>query len=98
MKRFQVYFLECSDGTIYTGVTSQLHIRLWQHETGFYPESYTAKRLPVRLLGHIPFPNAIDAIHFEKQVKKWRASKKRAIALGNVLDVHFLAKKYTPRK
>jgi putative endonuclease len=50
MKQSYVYILKCSDDSYYTGVTSNLTKRLFQHETGFYPDCYTANKRPVELV------------------------------------------------
>jgi putative endonuclease len=34
MKKWFVYILECSDGTLYTGITTDINRRLNQHNTG----------------------------------------------------------------
>ena len=50
MKQSYVYILKCSDNTYYTGVTSNLSQRIFQHETGFYPDCYTVNRRPIELV------------------------------------------------
>ncbi len=98
MKRYCVYFLECSDGTVYTGVTSQLHVRLWRHQHAYYPGSYTASRLPVTLLGYVEFQWIQDAIKFEKKAQCWSAAKKRALAAGKLEELKRLSKKKFRKK
>jgi putative endonuclease len=46
---FLVYILECSDGSYYTGSTNNIQNRLWQHQQGTEPHSYTYPRRPVKL-------------------------------------------------
>jgi putative endonuclease len=43
------YVLECSDGSLYCGVTTSLDRRLDQHNRGI-ASRYTRARLPVRLV------------------------------------------------
>ncbi len=81
MKRGCVYILQCSDGSYYTGCTSNLEGRLWEHETGFYP-GYTSARRPVKLLWAEEFENIADAVAFERQVKGWSRKKKEALIQG----------------
>lgn len=48
--RWTVYMLRCADGTLYTGVTTDLHRRLRQHnglESG--GAKYTRSRRPCRI-------------------------------------------------
>jgi putative endonuclease len=75
-KQFYVYILASKrNGTLYTGVTSNLIQRVWQHKhevvKGF-TNKYNVKIL-VYFEGH---PNAESAIIREKQIKKWRRAWK----------------------
>jgi len=79
MKTYYVYILSCSDGSYYTGVTSNLTQRLEDHQHRKHLNSYTAKRLPVRLVFHCTFSEITLAIAAEKQIKKWSRAKKEAL-------------------
>jgi putative endonuclease len=83
MNQYFVYILHCNDGSYYTGVTNDIERRLWEHETCFYPNAYTSKRLPVTLVFWEKFQTPDHAIEFEKQVKGWSRKKKEAIIAGN---------------
>ncbi len=83
MKQYYVYILKCSDNSYYTGVTSNLEIRLLQHQSGKYPENYTHHRSPVELVFSYEFNEIEQAITFEKQVKGWSRKKKEAIINDN---------------
>ena len=48
VRRFYVYILRCSDGSLYTGYTADLRRRLARHNSG-RGSKYTASRLPVEL-------------------------------------------------
>ena len=48
------YILECSDGSYYTGSTSNLELRILQHQNG-EGSNYTRKHLPVKLIGIMHF-------------------------------------------
>ncbi len=73
-----VYILECSDKTLYTGVTSDLEKRIYQHSIGHFPSCYTYKRRPIRLVYIESFKWIEDAIAHEKKFKKWSSKKKWA--------------------
>lgn len=45
-----VYILQCSDGSLYTGITTDLPRRLHEHNHGSRGARYTRSRRPVRLL------------------------------------------------
>ncbi len=79
MHYMAVYILQCADGAYYTGVTNDLGRRLQEHQTGYNPKAYTFKRRPVKMVFYEWFPDAGQAIAFEKQVKGWRREKKEAL-------------------
>ncbi len=93
MKISYVYILKCSDGTYYTGITSNLTQRIIDHQTGRYKGSYTSKRRPVELVFYAEFTDINIAIEKEKQIKKWSKAKKEALINGNFKDLPNLAKK-----
>lgn len=64
---WQVYLLKCSDGTIYTGCTSNLEERLIRHNRG--EVSYTSTRLPIEVVTFITFIDKYKAYNFEKYLK-----------------------------
>jgi len=93
MQQSFVYILQCSDETYYTGVTSNLTQRLFQHEIGHYPDCYTFKRRPLCLVFYCEFTDINLAIEKEKQIKKWSKAKKLALINGDYDDLANLAKK-----
>jgi len=93
MKQSYVYILKCSDNTYYTGVTSNLGQRMFQHDTAFFPDCYTASRRPVQLVFLAEFTDINVAIEKEKQIKKWSRLKKEALINGDFDALPNLAKK-----
>ncbi len=93
MKHYFIYILKCSDGTYYTGVTSNLEKRVLQHKIGHYKNSYTSNRQPVELVFHTSFFDINEAIRKEKQIKKWSKRKKEALIRGEYQLLPNLAKK-----
>ena len=75
------YILECSDGSFYTGSTSNIELRLLQHQNG-EGANYTKKRLPVELKYIEEFQNIDDAFYREKQLQGWSHKKKKALIDG----------------
>ncbi len=66
------------NGTIYTGVTSNIMQRIWQHREGILPgftKRYSAKRL-VWFEQHGAMESAIAR---EKQIKAWKREWKLAL-------------------
>ncbi|HEY5123746.1 MAG TPA: GIY-YIG nuclease family protein [Ignavibacteria bacterium] len=75
-----VYILKCSDGTYYTGCTSDLEDRINRHLKG--ENTYTKYRLPVVLVSYIAFTDKYKAFEFEKYLKSGSGkafSKKRLL-------------------
>ena len=93
MQLSYVYILRCSDGTYYTGVTSELNKRIIEHKSGKYNDSYTFRRRPLELVFYAEFTDINQAILVEKQIKKWSKVKKEALINDNLDDLPNLAKK-----
>ena len=75
-KQFYVYILASKrNGTIYTGVTSNLVQRVWQHKNKMI-EGFTQKYNVKILVYYEAHGNAENAIMREKQIKKWRRNWK----------------------
>jgi putative endonuclease len=81
---FAVYILASRrNGTLYTGVTSNLVQRVWQHREKFV-DGFTRQHDVSRLIWYEVHENAESAIAKEKQLKKWnRAWKIRLIERSN---------------
>jgi len=71
-----VYILECSDKTLYTGITTNLEKRLEQHNHGQDGAKYTRPRRPVKCLYHEKQPNRSEATKREFAIKKLNRSDK----------------------
>ena len=70
-------------GTLYTGVTSDLEVRIALHRGGLGSEFVSKHRL-FRLVCVQTFATAAEAIAQEKRLKKWQRSWKiRLIEKGN---------------
>ena len=78
MKFYYVYILNCSDNSFYTGMTSDLDKRLFQHKEGKTFDGYTNDKRPVELVWHIQCNDPNDAIKIEKQIKGWSRKKERS--------------------
>jgi len=79
MKLYRVYILtNVSRSTLYTGITSTLPGRIWEHKEEVH-SSFTAKYNVNRLVYFETFLRVDDAIAREKQLKGWRRSKKVAL-------------------
>jgi predicted GIY-YIG superfamily endonuclease len=81
-----VYILRCSDGSYYTGCTTNIEQRYGEHQAGETP-GYTATRLPVEMVWADEFQTIHDAIDFERQIKRWSRAKKEALIAGRFNDL-----------
>ncbi|HLT53853.1 MAG TPA: GIY-YIG nuclease family protein [Flavobacteriaceae bacterium] len=91
MYLYYVYILKCSDGLTYTGITNNISRRLIEHQKGLDIDCFTFKRRPVKLIFHQEFNDVLQAIYFEKKIKKWSAKKKVALAEGTFDMLQILA-------
>jgi len=82
-----MYIVGSLSGTLYIGMTGNLHKRVFEHK--FHRiEGLTDKYQVERLLYWESFDDVQKAINREKQLKGWRRSKK--IALIESLNPHWL--------
>jgi putative endonuclease len=76
MKPGYVYMMANKHNTVlYTGVTSGLKTRGYQHKTG-QGSQFTARYKVNKLVWFDEYPDIRDAIAREKQLKKWKRSWK----------------------
>ena len=68
MKRWVLYIIECSDGSLYTGITTDLNKRIKSHNEG-KASKYTRVRTPIKL-------EHIELFDSESQARKREAAIK----------------------
>lgn len=95
MKEFCVYILQCSDGSYYTGLSSNIEQRLLEHKTGKFPDCYTFNKRPFELVFYQVFHDFNQAMLFEKKVKGWSRRKKRALIEEKWENLPMLSKNHT---
>ena len=78
---WSVYVVRCADGTLYTGVTTDLDRRLAQHDAG-RGAAYTRGRGPVALLYSRRGFTRSDALKREAAIKSLPRVGKLALARG----------------
>lgn len=72
------YILECHDGTLYTGWTTDLTHRVAAHNSG-RGAKYTKGRRPVRLVYYETFATKEEAMSREYAIKHLSAAQKRSL-------------------
>jgi putative endonuclease len=83
---FYCYILECSDGSYYTGWSTDPERRLVQHNRGTGAR-YTRSRRPVRLVYVEELPDKVAALKRERAIKALKRPKKQKLITNNVLQV-----------
>ena len=72
---WHVYIIECSDGSLYTGITNDLDKRITAHNDG-WGAKYTKSRRPVRLRYSEPAADRKNASQREYAIKSLPIVKK----------------------
>jgi putative endonuclease len=75
---YSVYIVASRSGVLYTGITSDLQHRVWQHKNGTF-EGFTKKYKCNRLVFFERYDQVQSAIGREKQIKGWTRAKKLAL-------------------
>ena len=73
-----VYMLRCKDGSLYTGWTNDLELRLAMHNSG-RGAKYTRGRGPLELVYSEELPDKEAALRRECAIKKLRREQKLAL-------------------
>jgi predicted GIY-YIG superfamily endonuclease len=93
-----VYILLCSDGSYYTGSTSDIQRRLFEHQEGLSPIAYTFQRRPVKLVWSEEVANLDEALLHEHQIKGWSRAKKEALIRGDFQAIHAIVRDERKRR
>jgi putative endonuclease len=74
-----VYLLQCADGSLYCGWTTDVERRVTAHQSGT-ASRYTRSRLPVELAAAFPVADRSAAMREEARIKRLpRAAKLRLV-------------------
>ncbi|NIF78941.1 GIY-YIG nuclease family protein [Paraburkholderia sp. Cy-641] len=76
-----LYLLECSDGSVYTGIATDVAARFDKHTSGMGAR-YTRSHKPVRVLASFELADRSSASRAEYWVKRLAPPEKRALAAG----------------
>ena len=78
---YYTYIMSNRSKTIYTGMTNNLHKRVFQHKLGIN-EGFTKKYKLDRLVYWETYGNVLEAIAREKEIKGWLRIKKIQLIVG----------------
>jgi putative endonuclease len=76
MTMWYVYILECSDKTLYTGLTNDLKRRVTEHNNSKLGAKYTRGRRPVKLVYSKRIKDKARALQEEYRIKKLSRQEK----------------------
>ena len=77
-KRWYLYILRCGDGTLYTGITTDIETRLSQHRSG-KGAKYTRGRGPLELVYREQCEDHSQALQRELAVKAMSREEKLSL-------------------
>jgi predicted GIY-YIG superfamily endonuclease len=80
MPTWTVYILRCGDGSLYTGITTDIERRLRAHAAG-KGGAYTRSHLPVTLVWRKASRSGTAARKREAKIKTWNKQEKEAFLL-----------------
>ena len=77
--RYHVYMMASLSRRIYTGVTSDLPRRVFEHKHHLDPKSHSARYRITRLVYFEECPTAHAMVRREREIKGWTRAKKVAL-------------------
>ena len=81
-KKWYLYVVECADGTLYTGITTNVNRRLKEHNHSGKAAKYTRSRRPVKLLMTKEYTTHSEALTEEWRFKKMNRKQKLEVING----------------
>lgn len=81
-----VYIVKCSDGSYYTGWTTDLDKRMKEHNTGVRGAKYTRGRRPVTLVYYEEYETSNEAQSREWHIKQLSRKEKERLVMSKISD------------
>ena len=79
------YIITNKNNTVlYSGVTSDLRGRIWEHKSKFFPNGFSAKYNCEKIVWYEVFPTIGEAIEREKHIKA--GSRKKKLELIKIMN------------
>lgn len=76
MQDYSVYLVRCRDGSLYTGIATDVTRRLAEHESSAKGAKYLRGKGPLKLVFHKKIGNRSLASKVERQVKRLSSAEK----------------------
>lgn len=70
------YIVKCADGSLYTGITTDLERRVVEHNTSTLGATYTSARRPVELVRSVSKETRAEACREEYRIKRLNKQQK----------------------
>lgn len=84
MKTWFVYILQCADGSLYTGISTDVGRRTREHNgAGRLGARYTRGRRPVQVVYQEATLGRADAVRRESQIKRLSRADKLALIVAS---------------
>jgi putative endonuclease len=93
---WMVYILRCSDGSLYTGITTNLQRRILEHNAPAGGSKYTRPRRPVVLVYNEAAASRSEAMQRESQIKSLPLPKKQQLLASLTAPAAISAEKESP--
>ncbi len=75
---YYVYILKCGDGSLYTGITTDVERRLSEHKSGAGGH-YTRAKKVVKIVYTEKYKDRSSALKREAEIKSWPREKKLSL-------------------
>lgn len=79
---YSVYMVRCRDGSLYTGIATDVSRRLEEHRTGRAGARYLRGRAPLELAAHWPIGDRSLASRVEHCIKRMSRVEKECLLAG----------------
>ena len=88
---YSLYIVRCRDGTLYTGIATNVDRRVREHESGKRGARYLRGRGPLQLEFSAPLGDRGEAQRIEHRVKRLERDQKEALIAGRCSLADILA-------
>jgi len=89
-QRYSVYILRCADGTLYTGIATDIDRRIQEHERGARGAKYLRGRGPLELVYQQAATGRGLALRIEHRIKQLDRTQKEALIAGDGVLLTFV--------
>ena len=84
---YHLYILKCADKTLYTGITTNIKRRIFEHNKTKFGAKYTSSRRPVKIVYLKKFKNRSLVSKEEARIKKLKRVEKLEL-IKKYVDKH----------